>query len=1703
MTHLKTESPFNHWLSKKYFTAVLLCLFALCCFGFEAVASKPKSLTKTMPSKIEVPVVNSFAPNHGPVGTILTINGDYLDDVDHVSIGRIYQLILSKSKTTITAMIMPGTVDGTMLVHKGGGGVGSHEVFLVTAAQPPTNLQNDRLGTAEGASVAISADGNTLVVEPNHYSCKKCTTRPPDSTVVYKRTGSTWSVYANLPNAFNIQISADGKTLTATEYYDVVQPMAGVYVDNGGGQFVRQFELSGIKALSADGNTVLVRNVESQIVAYKRNLGAWTVFGDPIVRADAGFGSHIALNGDANTVLITDDVSNHALPNPLVHPYQPDSLKAWVYVRNGNGWAMQAQLATYPGNAKNAGQRDDPWYWDGPEYQDLTIAISADGNRILFNPLMFVNRSGAKMASFTRTGTMWTKEDAGDIARGVVALSADGQTAASFSGTGIYYTRIMKYVGSAWSVVYENSIDRQPAGESATVDVYTNPPSWLAIGNLSADGSTAVSATNRSGRGGVIVYSNQLATPGGPVSPAQTVSSITPASGPIGSVVTLSGSNLKGIKQFSIGGKPGILISNNGTNILGMVAGGTTSGAVAITNVDSAIITSSTNFNVTASPSIPPSTGSAKFGTIVTTGNTDINQGYSVAISANGTTAVLGAPNYSSGKGALIIFTRNNTGAWVQQGPALVNPYSNPALGVSVAISADGNTVIGGGHKMQGSTNGFLSMRAATVLFSRSGTTWTAAADFGLSEAVALSGDGKIAVLGNVEPNSDDHLAPNAVLTIFAKDSVGNGYTSPPAFYQGAANFISLAFSSSRTLVVGKPMAFTTPGRGGSTFYGSAGVIYNIDDLGFPTAGGTNLQSALYLGQNYEASRVAISGDGRVLMSGGVATSPVTFRRNDDGTWTDKSKMLGADFNGGFSLNVDGTVALVVKDNGALFYKWNGTDWGTPLTALPNTSGLSAVSLTPDATKALLGLAYDPNGGAAQVFENTMPPAPLAVAPTLSTTKLVFTNTTFNSTTVSWTKGNGAKRAVFIARTANGVAAPINDVTYTANTAFGAGTQIGATGWYAIYNGDASSVDITGLASNATYRVTVVEYNGVSGDEKYLQKNLAPASVVTPASPNDPPTVPSLQLTFSNTTATTTNVSWVSGNGAMRAVFVAKTANGVAAPVNDNIYTANVAFGTGSQIGGTGWYCVYNGTGNSTDISGLDPLSTYRVTVVDYNNTGAPKYINTKLAPASVSTLTSPSVTPTIPSLKLTFDNIAPTSTTVNWVSGNGSRRAVFIARRADGVAAPIDNTTYSANANFPVGTQIGTTGWYCVYDGTGSSANIIGLTPNTTYRVTVVDYNGAAGTQKYINSKLAPAIVTTASTSPTIPSLKLTFTNTTASTTNVSWISGNGAMRAVFVARTANGVANAVNNITYTANQNFAVGTQIGSTGWYCVYNGSGNTTNITALDANTTYRVTVIEYNGGSGAQLYTNDKLNPAIVTTIPAGPVQPTAPSLSLNFSNTTGTATTVSWTSGNGFRRAVFVARRSGGVAAPMDNTPYMGNPTFGAGAQIGSTGWYCVYNEAGNSADITGLTPGTTYRVTVVDFNGSIGSEKYMNSRLAPASVITATGSGLRLAFTSLKSDTPADELGVSEIEASNILSPNGDGKNDTWMVKNIEQYQNNSVAVYDQGSNVVYTKKGYTNDWAGTYRGGVVKEGTYYYLIDLGNGTTKKGFITVLSSRQ
>jgi len=83
-----------------------------------------------------------------------------------------------------------------------------------------------------------------------------------------------------------------------------------------------------------------------------------------------------------------------------------------------------------------------------------------------------------------------------------------------------------------------------------------------------------------------------------------------------------------------------------------------------------------------------------------------------------------------------------------------------------------------------------------------------------------------------------------------------------------------------------------------------------------------------------------------------------------------------------------------------------------------------------------------------------------------------------------------------------------------------------------------------------------------------------------------------------------------------------------------------------------------------------------------------------------------------------------------------------------------------------------------------------------------------------------------------------------------------------------------------------------------------------------------------------------------------------------------------------------------------------------------------------------------------------------------------------------------------------NAFSPNNDDYNDTWVIKNlVAMYPNHSVEIFTPNGHVLYNTDG--NDyepWNGTHHGVDVPSGTYYYVIDLGDGTEQlKGTLTIV----
>jgi hypothetical protein len=99
---------------------------------------------------------------------------------------------------------------------------------------------------------------------------------------------------------------------------------------------------------------------------------------------------------------------------------------------------------------------------------------------------------------------------------------------------------------------------------------------------------------------------------------------------------------------------------------------------------------------------------------------------------------------------------------------------------------------------------------------------------------------------------------------------------------------------------------------------------------------------------------------------------------------------------------------------------------------------------------------------------------------------------------------------------------------------------------------------------------------------------------------------------------------------------------------------------------------------------------------------------------------------------------------------------------------------------------------------------------------------------------------------------------------------------------------------------------------------------------------------------------------------------------------------MAWVRGSGAVNLVFATDRETGLPQPENGVTYIGNPEYGKGTRIGESYWFCVYNGYEADMSVTGLTPSSEYRFSVVDYNGAPGSERY---KIDSTSIMTITTS--------------------------------------------------------------------------------------------------------------
>ncbi|HXB66551.1 MAG TPA: fibronectin type III domain-containing protein [Solirubrobacteraceae bacterium] len=309
--------------------------------------------------------------------------------------------------------------------------------------------------------------------------------------------------------------------------------------------------------------------------------------------------------------------------------------------------------------------------------------------------------------------------------------------------------------------------------------------------------------------------------------------------------------------------------------------------------------------------------------------------GFSVALSEDGNTAVVGGPEYEQSKdtgecnqheksnGAAWVFVRSGD-AWVQQGPRLSGTKLSD-FGDSVAISPDGNTVAVGGPCAPGGGDVWI--------FNRSGETWSrgikelsprAPSEGNFGESIALSSHGEVMFVG--EPYFE---SPRGAVWIYRKSGSEWVPQEHPLVdpEPGPAYFgISVALSETgATAIIGATAVDGFAGaawvfqRSESEWVQQGGALSGTEEE--PFTAGTGYGGAF-------GSSVAISADGNTALVGGIldhggAGAAWAFTRSGT-SWSQQGPKItatgevnsgdigvGGFFGSGLALTSDGNTAIV------------------------------------------------------------------------------------------------------------------------------------------------------------------------------------------------------------------------------------------------------------------------------------------------------------------------------------------------------------------------------------------------------------------------------------------------------------------------------------------------------------------------------------------------------------------------------------------------------------------------------------------------------------------------------------------------------------------------------------------------------------------------------------------------------------------------
>lgn len=287
----------------------------------------------------------------------------------------------------------------------------------------------------QGVSVAISYDGNTVIVGGNADNSNA------GAAWIFTRTAGVWTQEGSklvgsgatgaAQQGISVALSADGNAAIVGGNADsgnagaawVWTRNASVWTQQGaklvGSGAVGSARQGTSVSLAGDGATALIggsadASSAGAAWAWTSTGGVWTQQGAKLVGSDsvgnASQGQSVKLSGDGSTAILGGFLDNSSAG------------AAWVFSRSGGVWTQRRAKLVGSGGV-------------GTGFQGITVSLSSDGNTAAVGGNRDNGNTGAVWTR-TRSGTTWTQLQAklvgsgavGNAVQGLTALSADGGT---------------------------------------------------------------------------------------------------------------------------------------------------------------------------------------------------------------------------------------------------------------------------------------------------------------------------------------------------------------------------------------------------------------------------------------------------------------------------------------------------------------------------------------------------------------------------------------------------------------------------------------------------------------------------------------------------------------------------------------------------------------------------------------------------------------------------------------------------------------------------------------------------------------------------------------------------------------------------------------------------------------------------------------------------------------------------------------------------------------------------------------------------------------------------------------------------------------------------------------------------------------------------------------------------------------------------